>query len=141
MKKNSILSIMNNILTFILAIVTSIFIIFVAEDVSKDGNQLFVAIVFFLIYVAVGVPITLVIDSIVKIIPKQKRIHTYLIQLLFYFIAILLISLIEGSEILNKIKLLSFNVFIYFHILFLLRLPTGQASFTIIDIFRSEQKE
>ncbi|WP_430510195.1 hypothetical protein [Gottfriedia solisilvae] len=141
MKKNNFLSTTNNILTFFIAIITSIFIIFVTEDVSKDGSQLFVAIVFFLIYVAVGVPITLVIDSIVKIIPKQKRLNTYLIQLLLYFIAILLISLIEGSQILSKIKALSFYVYIYFHILFLLRLPTGQASFTIIDLFRNEQRK
>ncbi|MEH6940052.1 hypothetical protein V7056_19740, partial [Bacillus sp. JJ664] len=79
MKKNYILSIMNNILTCILAIVTSIFIIFVTEDVSKDGSQLLVAVVFFLVYVAVVVPITLVIDSIVKIMPEQKRLYTYII--------------------------------------------------------------
>jgi len=46
------------------------------------------------------------------------NVNSYLIQLLLYFIAILLISLIEGSQILNKIKALSFYVYIFSYSIF-----------------------
>lgn len=119
MKRNYFLTIINTILTYFLAIITSIFIIFVFEDIPTDGGQIATAFVIFLIYVILGVPVTLVIDSIVKIIPKQRLLYTYLIQVLLFFFVIVLLSLIEGSLIFYKIKAL---------------LPKGKASFTIVDL-------
>jgi hypothetical protein len=95
---------------------------------TKGEGKFFIPTMIFLVYVVIGIPVTLVIDLIVSLIPKQKLLFTYLIQILLYFIVTGLIGFIVGGQFsFGFTMFLSIFVFLYFHILFLLRLPYWKA--------------
>ncbi|WP_088071953.1 hypothetical protein [Gottfriedia luciferensis] len=126
----------------LLAIFVSILLIYVVpfymgpENYSEENlayahgmGVLFVSSIMFLVYVVIGIPVTLVIDLIERKISSQRLLYTYLIQLFLYSIVPICIG----------VGLFLF-VYVYFHLLFLLRLPSGKADLTILDIFSKRGK-
>ncbi|PGM57411.1 hypothetical protein [Bacillus sp. AFS053548] len=126
----------------LLAIAITIIFIYVVpfymspENYSEENlfyahgmGVLFVSTIMFLVYVVVGIPVTLVVDLIESKINSQRILYTYLIQLFLYSIVTVCIG----------VRLFLF-VFVYFHLLFLLRLPSGKASLTLLDIFGKKCK-
>jgi len=126
----------------LLAIAITIIFIYVVpfymspENYSEENlfyahgmGVLFVSTIMFLVYVVVGIPVTLVVDLIESKISKKGLIYTYLIQLVLYSIVVVLIG-VEGSLL----------VYVYFHLLFLLRLPEGKTSQNLLDKFFKKSK-
>ncbi|MFD4707736.1 hypothetical protein ACFWM3_23210 [Gottfriedia sp. NPDC058432] len=105
-----------------LAIIVSIFLInivhilifpeFRSEQNLAYANgmgYLFISLMFFIVYVVIGIPVTLIIDYIIKRTPPKKQIYDYLIQLILYSFPVIFAS---G---------LGIFVYLYFHILFFFR--------------------
>jgi len=110
-----------------LAIIVSIFLIdivhlmLVPEFRSNqnyayaDGmGYLFISLMYFIAYVVIGIPVTLLIDYIVKKTPPKKQIYDYLIQLILFSIPVMFVP---G---------LAVFIYPYFHLLFFFRVMKGK---------------
>ena len=80
-------------------------------------------LIIYLVYVFIGIPVTLLVDLFMTRY-TYSYFKKYIIQILLYFIPILIFSLGSDGEYIriDAIMYLSLYVYFYFHLLFLFRL-------------------
>lgn len=111
----------------LLAIIVSIFLIDIVHilifpEFRSEHNlayangmgYLFISLMFFIAYVVIGIPVTLIIDYVIKKTPPKKQIYDYLIQLILFSIPVIFAP---G---------LAIFVYLYFHLLFFFRVMKGK---------------
>ncbi|WP_226643152.1 hypothetical protein [Mesobacillus subterraneus] len=87
------------------------------------GNVMTVAIFQLLIYILVGIPVTLLIDRVIKHTKLNNIGRSYLLQLFLYGLSALVLGLylFTSSKNVESLMVVFIDVFTYFHILLLLR--------------------
>ncbi|XRG77068.1 hypothetical protein V5E38_14565 [Rossellomorea sp. GAMAL-10_SWC] len=111
----------------LLAIIVSIFLINIAHiiifpEFRNENNlayangmgYLFISLMYFIAYLVIGIPVTLIIDYAIKKTPPKKQIYDYLIQLILFSIPVIFSP---G---------LAVFVYLYFHLLFFFRTMKGK---------------
>lgn len=111
----------------LLAIFVSIFLIDIAHLIifpefrsehnlayANGMGYLFISLMFFIAYVVIGIPVTLITDYVIKKTPPKKQIYDYLIQLILFSIPVIIAP---G---------LAVFVYLYFHLLFFFRVMKGK---------------
>ncbi|MES9685664.1 hypothetical protein CN514_10550 [Bacillus sp. AFS001701] len=111
----------------LLAIIVSIILIDIAHLIifpefrseqnlayANGMGYLFISLIFFIAYVVIRIPVTLIVDYVIKRFPPKKQIYDYLIQLILFSIPVIFAP---G---------LAVYVYLYFHLLFLFRVMKGK---------------
>ncbi|MFD9627611.1 hypothetical protein [Peribacillus muralis] len=83
------------------------------------GTFITTAWVQFLVYIAVGIPSTLLINFIVRLINPSTFLHYYIIKIVIFLFPTLLLSYLLGGTTYTFISV-SIAVYVYLHVLFLL---------------------
>lgn len=87
------------------------------------GNVITVAIYQIPIYILVGIPVSLLIDWVIKDTKSNSNVKTYFLQLLMYSLSALVLGLylFSISNNIESLIAITISVYTYFYILLLLR--------------------